>query len=295
MRILLVGSTGSHLLQVDNLKPWWERHDGMRATFEKLDSKSLLAGESVTGAHHPTTRNLRALAQDFTLAWRLLRSTQPDVIVSGGGVAFVLPAGSAARSDGGLRGGLRPHRLGHHDRLALLPFRILFPTPMGGAASHLSQGRRHRKVAVRSSDARPPLLVTVGTNHHPFDRLAAWPPRAACSWPRPRPTCTPCWTGWLPTRPPFHDPFEHRGTAMAVRAFERLGRRPDCRTPTQTPSRGSGQTSEGAPVSRGQVLGPPGALARSARAPRLPGPGRQPWTVRARTVIRLSYVAGKGI
>ena len=89
MRVLLVCSSGGHLIQLHNLKPWWERHDRIWVTFEKLDSKSLLAGEVVTWAHHPTTRNLRNLGRNFALAWRLLRSYQPDVVVSSGaGVAF---------------------------------------------------------------------------------------------------------------------------------------------------------------------------------------------------------------
>jgi UDP-N-acetylglucosamine:LPS N-acetylglucosamine transferase len=89
MRILIVCSSGGHLVQLHNLKPWWEQHDRVWVTFEKLDSKSLLAGEAVTWAHHPTTRNLRNLARNLGLAWRLLRSYRPDLVVSSGaGVAF---------------------------------------------------------------------------------------------------------------------------------------------------------------------------------------------------------------
>ena len=89
MRVLLVCSSGGHLIQLHNLKPWWERHDRLWVTFEKLDGKSLLAGERVAWAHHPTTRNLPNLVRNLALAWRLLRSYRPDVVVSSGaGVAF---------------------------------------------------------------------------------------------------------------------------------------------------------------------------------------------------------------
>jgi UDP-N-acetylglucosamine:LPS N-acetylglucosamine transferase len=89
MRALLVCSSGGHLIQLHNLKPWWERHDRLWVTFEKLDSTSLLAGEQVAWAYHPTTRNLRNLVRNTHLAWKLLRSYQPDVVVSSGaGVAF---------------------------------------------------------------------------------------------------------------------------------------------------------------------------------------------------------------
>jgi UDP-N-acetylglucosamine:LPS N-acetylglucosamine transferase len=58
-------------------------------TFEKLDSTSLLAGEQVAWAYHPTTRNLANLVRNTRLAWKLLRSYRPDVVVSSGaGVAF---------------------------------------------------------------------------------------------------------------------------------------------------------------------------------------------------------------
>jgi UDP-N-acetylglucosamine:LPS N-acetylglucosamine transferase len=89
VRILLVGSSGGHLIQLHNLKPWWQQHDHMWVTFEKLDSTSLLAGERVAWAYHPTTRSLRNLVRNMGLAWRLLRSYRPDVVVSSGaGVAF---------------------------------------------------------------------------------------------------------------------------------------------------------------------------------------------------------------
>ena len=89
MRVLLVCSSGGHLIQLHNLKPWWEQHDHMWVTFEKLDSTSLLQGERVAWAYHPTTRNLRNLVRNLLLAWRLLRSYRPDVVVSSGaGVAF---------------------------------------------------------------------------------------------------------------------------------------------------------------------------------------------------------------
>jgi UDP-N-acetylglucosamine:LPS N-acetylglucosamine transferase len=88
MRVLLVCSSGGHLIQLYNLRPWWEGHERMWVTFKKLDSSSLLAGERVAWAHHPTTRNLRNLVRNLRLAWRLLRSFRPDVVVSSGaGVA----------------------------------------------------------------------------------------------------------------------------------------------------------------------------------------------------------------
>jgi UDP-N-acetylglucosamine:LPS N-acetylglucosamine transferase len=88
-RAMLVCSSGGHLLQLHRLKPWWERLERTWVTFDKPDSRSLLAGEDVRWAYHPTTRNAANLVRNLGLAWRLLRRHRPDVVVStGAGVAF---------------------------------------------------------------------------------------------------------------------------------------------------------------------------------------------------------------
>jgi UDP-N-acetylglucosamine:LPS N-acetylglucosamine transferase len=94
LKVMLVCSSGGHLLQLYRLKPWWEKHDRSWVTFEMPDSQSMLVGEDVAWAHHPTTRNIPNLVRNFGLAWRLLWRNRPQVIVSSGaGVAvpfFVL-------------------------------------------------------------------------------------------------------------------------------------------------------------------------------------------------------------
>jgi UDP-N-acetylglucosamine:LPS N-acetylglucosamine transferase len=58
-------------------------------TFDMPDSRSLLAGEEVRWAYHPTTRNAVNLVRNLGLAWRLLRRDRPGVVVStGAAVAF---------------------------------------------------------------------------------------------------------------------------------------------------------------------------------------------------------------
>lgn len=89
MRIALVGSSGGHLRQLWQLKDWWDSNDRFWVTFATPDAKSLLAAEDVHWAHHPTTRNVPNLLRNTVLAWRLLRSKRPDVVIStGAGVAF---------------------------------------------------------------------------------------------------------------------------------------------------------------------------------------------------------------
>jgi UDP-N-acetylglucosamine:LPS N-acetylglucosamine transferase len=87
--VLLVCSSGGHLTQLYNLKPWWERFDRTWVTFDKPDATSLLGEERVVWAYHPTTRNLWNLLRNGVLAWRTIARSRPDVIVStGAGVAF---------------------------------------------------------------------------------------------------------------------------------------------------------------------------------------------------------------
>jgi UDP-N-acetylglucosamine:LPS N-acetylglucosamine transferase len=87
--VLLVCSSGGHLTQLYNLKGWWERFDRTWVTFDTPDATSLLSGERVIWAFHPTTRNLWNLIRNLGLAWRTVARLRPDVVVStGAAVAF---------------------------------------------------------------------------------------------------------------------------------------------------------------------------------------------------------------
>jgi hypothetical protein len=87
--VVLVCSTGGHLAQLHRLKPWWSQLPRRWVTFDKPDSRSLLAGEDVDWAYHPTTRNLPNLVRNTLLAWRVVRRERPSLIVSdGAGVAL---------------------------------------------------------------------------------------------------------------------------------------------------------------------------------------------------------------
>ena len=88
-KVLLVCSSGGHLTQLYNLRPWWEHLERTWVTFHKPDATSLLEGERTEWAFHPTTRNVRNLLRNAVLAWRLVRRERPDLVVStGAGVAF---------------------------------------------------------------------------------------------------------------------------------------------------------------------------------------------------------------
>jgi len=86
---LLVCSSGGHLAQLWELRPWWAELDRTWVTFDTVDATSLLADEAVVWAHHPTTRNVRNLARNFALAWRTIGRLRPAIVVStGAAVAF---------------------------------------------------------------------------------------------------------------------------------------------------------------------------------------------------------------
>jgi UDP-N-acetylglucosamine:LPS N-acetylglucosamine transferase len=86
--LLIVCSTGGHLLQMQELHEAWEPFERLWVTFDKSDSRSLLRGERVVHAFSPTNRNVPNLLRNLRLALRVLRSEQPSAILTtGAGVA----------------------------------------------------------------------------------------------------------------------------------------------------------------------------------------------------------------
>jgi beta-1,4-N-acetylglucosaminyltransferase len=86
--LLLVCSSGGHLLQLCALREAWEGLDRAWVSFDKSDVRSLLAGERVVHAHGPTNRSLGNLLRNGALAIRLVRELRPRaVLTTGAGVA----------------------------------------------------------------------------------------------------------------------------------------------------------------------------------------------------------------
>jgi beta-1,4-N-acetylglucosaminyltransferase len=87
-RLLVVCSSGGHLLQMQELREAWEPFERVWVTFDKSDSRSLLRGERVVHAHSPTNRNIPNLVRNLRLAYRVLRTERPSAILTtGAGVA----------------------------------------------------------------------------------------------------------------------------------------------------------------------------------------------------------------
>jgi UDP-N-acetylglucosamine:LPS N-acetylglucosamine transferase len=86
--LLLVCSSGGHLLQLVGLQDAFGAYERLWVTFDKPDARALLEGERVVHAHGPTNRNVPNLLRNLRLARRLLASERPCAVVStGAGVA----------------------------------------------------------------------------------------------------------------------------------------------------------------------------------------------------------------
>lgn len=87
-RVLFVCSSGGHLDQLVQLRPWWEHHERAWVSFRTADVVSALEGERLHFGYSPTTRNIPNLLRNLVLSIRVLRRERPDVVVStGAGIA----------------------------------------------------------------------------------------------------------------------------------------------------------------------------------------------------------------
>jgi UDP-N-acetylglucosamine transferase subunit ALG13 len=197
VRVLLVGSSGGHLAQLLGLRDWLTAggHPASWATFATPDALDRLAGEDVTWTHHPTTRSVVALVRNLRIAWRDVRRRRPGLVVSTG-AAVAVPYFVVARLhrirtvyvevcdrletrtlSARLCGPLSDvFCVQHPDQLALYPGAHVIGPLLPGP------GRRDG-----TSPAGPPeVLVTLGTDLHPCDRLVDWSERAAAASPGTR-------------------------------------------------------------------------------------------------------------
>jgi hypothetical protein len=89
VKVLLVASSGGHLMHLWWLEPWWREHERTWVTFDTADAAGRLGGEAVYWAVHPTNRRPDNVLRNLRRAARILRRERPDVVVSSGaGVAL---------------------------------------------------------------------------------------------------------------------------------------------------------------------------------------------------------------
>lgn len=89
VEVMLVCTSGGHLLQLLNLQEAWRGYGRLWITERTSDAESLLESEPVVFAVGFADRNLPALARNLVLAVRLVRRHRPAVILSTGAALSV--------------------------------------------------------------------------------------------------------------------------------------------------------------------------------------------------------------
>jgi beta-1,4-N-acetylglucosaminyltransferase len=99
--LLLVCTSGGHLLQLWSLRDAWPQYSRawVVASHEGTDVHSLLADERVYFAYSPACRSTKNLVRNLWLASRLLRRLRPKAIVTTG-AAVAVPFAWLARARG---------------------------------------------------------------------------------------------------------------------------------------------------------------------------------------------------
>lgn len=76
------------MLQLHQLREAWAGRSALWVTFDKSDTRSLLASERVVYAFGPTNRSLKNLVRNLVLAWSVVRRVRPQLLITtGAGVA----------------------------------------------------------------------------------------------------------------------------------------------------------------------------------------------------------------
>jgi len=82
--VLLVASSGGHLLQLLTLREAWQGLPTVWVSNDKEDARSLLAGENAHFLPGPYSRNIRSLLANLRLAVRVVVRERPSVVLSTG-------------------------------------------------------------------------------------------------------------------------------------------------------------------------------------------------------------------
>ena len=176
--VLVVCSSGGHLFDAFAIAAAWNGRTRAWVSFDKVDVRSLLAGEHVYFGHGPTNRNIPNFVRNLVLARRVIGETRPRTLVTtGAGIA--VPFAWVAR----LRGAkvIYVECAGRIDRpslsgrlIAPVAARIYAQWPE--LAATWKRARYAGNVLLSQRTAPPTgrgsgVVVTVGTNEAPFDRL----------------------------------------------------------------------------------------------------------------------------
>jgi beta-1,4-N-acetylglucosaminyltransferase len=82
--VLLVASSGGHLLQLLTLREAWRDLPTIWVSNDKEDARSLLASEDAHFLPGPYSRNIRSLLANLRLALRLVIRERPSIVLTTG-------------------------------------------------------------------------------------------------------------------------------------------------------------------------------------------------------------------
>ena len=87
--ILLVCTSGGHLLELFALRGAWQGLQSAWVTMDGPEARSLLRGERLVFAHAQGARSAKNIGRNLVLAWRLMSRLRPRVIVTTGAALAV--------------------------------------------------------------------------------------------------------------------------------------------------------------------------------------------------------------
>ena len=87
--VLLVCSTGGHLLELYALRDAWVGASRAWVTFDYSDARTLLKNERVFFAHTQQPRSPRNVVRNLAFAWRLMTRLRPKVMITTGAAVAV--------------------------------------------------------------------------------------------------------------------------------------------------------------------------------------------------------------
>src|SRR5207237_1911706 len=97
--VLLVCTSGGHLMQLLALRPAWEGFSRVWVTNDRSDAVSLLAGEHAAFLPHSSSRSVSMAFRNARAAWHVVGRVRPKVMLSTGSNVAV-PFGWIARLRG---------------------------------------------------------------------------------------------------------------------------------------------------------------------------------------------------
>jgi UDP-N-acetylglucosamine transferase subunit ALG13 len=181
VEVLVVCSSGGHLFDAVAISDAWITRTRAWVSFDKPDVRSLLADERVYIAHGPTNRNIPNFLRNLVAAWRVIAEARPRVLVTTG-AGIGVPFAWIAR----LRGAriVYVESSGRVDKRSLsgrlvapIAERVYAQWPDLAAswtrALYAGNVLQRPRPEISSPSRGSGVVVTVGTNEAPFDRLVA--------------------------------------------------------------------------------------------------------------------------